>query len=197
MQFNEFYRSIINEEMFRLNNINPDTAYQLFSQEYLKATGKTWNKGKFLSRAADWTFYGTKEGFIAVRYQNSGYVKLVGVAGNNRGKYIGFKEVISKNLPLWGMVSKEMVPMAKKMGMIVPPAFLLRFMMKSMPSSVFSGTEFTVNNDGSVTLKYSDVGDATKFFIGTKQYFYKLIKDGLLKLPGQIKKFLGLSNEIR
>lgn len=193
--FFDFYDEIINESEFLINDINAEKIYNIFANEYKQATGQTWDKNKFLSRAQNWTFYGSEDGFVAVRYQKSGLVKLVGVAGSNIGKYKGIKELLAKKLPVWGMVSDELATMAKKIGFIRPPAFLIKQLIKLVPKSVFGGVEFSINSDGSVTLQYGDVGEVKKYFIGTKEYFIFILKSGVVKLPfglmTLIKKTIG------
>lgn len=152
-------------------NINLDRAYELFTQSYTEHTGTAWSKQKFLSRARDWKFYGDDNGYVAVRPQRSGMLKLVGAAGNPRSVMKGMRELVDLKLPIWGMMSSELIPMAKKFGMIQPPGFVIKMLMKIIPSNVWGDVPITVNKDGSITFSYDDVGDATKFFIASPEYF--------------------------
>jgi hypothetical protein len=156
-------------------NIDLHHAYELFSKTYQKSTGSAWTYQKFMSRARNWEFLGDEFGYVAFRRQRSGMVKLVGVAGNIRSIRNGVIELLEQNHPTWGMISKNMVPMAVKLGFINPPAFLMKIMLKMIPKSVFGDVDFDINNDGSITLKYSDVGDATKYFIANKEYFKHML----------------------
>lgn len=153
------------------DNINLDSAYELFRHSYEQATGASWSKEKFLSRARNWTFYGDENGFVSVRKQNSGMIKLVGVAGSPKSIYKGIQELSAENKPIWGMVSGDLVPMAQKFGFIKPPAFVVKVIAKTIPASVLGGANYKVNNDGSITFSYVDVGNTTKFFIANKLYF--------------------------
>jgi hypothetical protein len=168
--------------------------YDIFAKEYNQSTGAAWSYNKFAQRAQDWTFYGDNTGFIAVRFQNSGYVKLVGMAGSMRGKYKGIKEIIQQKVPLWGAVSEDIAQMASKMGFVRPPVFLIKMLLKAIPAGVFGTEKLIVNSDGSITISYGDVGTVKKYFIATPQYFMKLIKDTMFKLPAllvqHIKKLL-------
>jgi hypothetical protein len=156
-------------------NIDLDHAYDLFQQEYNNATGQSWSKEKFLNRAHNWQFYGDEQGFIAVRPQQSGFCKLVGSAGNNKSKYKGFKEALSQGLPLWGMVSKDIVGLLLKLG-FKAPNFIERKMLEKMLSKQVLGDAEIIEHtkDGGVTLRYSDIGVVTKYFVGSPAYWKKL-----------------------
>lgn len=158
-----------------VNQLDMDRAYELFTASYQASTGASWSKEKFFQRASNWDFYGDSNGYIAVRPQRSGLVKLVGVGGSPRSIMKGMKEIMDKHLPIWGMMSSDLVPMAVKMGMIQPPTFVVKGMLKVIPRSVFGDVPFTINDDGSITLQYSDVGDARKYFVGSKEYFKHMI----------------------
>lgn len=156
-------------------NVNLDQAYEIFKKSYEESTGASWSKDKFLSRARNWKFYGDDNGYVSVRPQRSGLYKLVGVAGSPKSIYKGLHELLSENRPIWGMISADMVPMAKKVGFIQPTGYIIKAMMKLIPKSVFGDVDFTVNHDGSLTFQYSDVGDATKYFIANKLYFKEML----------------------
>jgi hypothetical protein len=49
-----------------------------------------------------------------------------------------------------------------------------------IPPSEFGYADTTVNDDGSVTFSYEDVGTHTKRFFGNKQYFKQL--QGLMSM---------------
>jgi hypothetical protein len=164
-------------ELFeQVEDIDLDRAYELFSASYQEHTGTAWTKEKFISRSQSWDFYGDENGYVAVRPQHSGLVKLVGVGGSPRSVVKGMKQIMDKHLPVWGMMSSDLVPMAKKLGMIQPPAWIVKGMLKLIPSGVFGNVPITVNSDGSITLQYSDVGEATKYFVGSKEYFIHMLK---------------------
>ena len=184
---------LLNEE-FNLDSTNQEDIYNIFKQSYEKSTGASWDVNKFNSRARNWVFFGDETGFVAVRPQRSGLYKLVGVAGNPRGILKGMAELKSNNYPVWGMVSGDMVGMAKKQGFKTPPKYLIKVLLKFIPKSIFGGVDFDVNSDGSITLKYADVGDAKKYFIANDEYFKKLksdilptMKDKMSNIPSVIK----------
>lgn len=181
---------IITEKEMKGYNMDLESAYNIFKTSYEASVGKSWTYDKFVSRAKDWTFYGDEEGYVAVRIQRSGMYKLVGSAGNYRSMYKGFKELDSKNVPIWGMATKEIKDMLVKLNFISPKAFVIKTLIKFIPKEVFGGVEVKVNSDGSVTFNYEDVGVIKKYFIGNKLYFKFLLEKSGLPIPEIIKKFI-------
>ncbi len=164
--------------------IDMDRIYEIFSTSYEATTGVSWSREKFMSRAANWTFYGNDVGFVAFRQQGSGMRKLVGVAGETTGVVIGLKRLIDEGKPVWGAVSEKLSKAAARFGFIAPHRYIggptiLKLIMASIPTSVFGGTKPTVNPDGGVTLAYDDIGNVDKFFIANRAYYA-----GLKAMPG-------------
>jgi hypothetical protein len=192
-------------ESMRLSDLDPEQAYQLFARSYEGATGAAWSKEKFLSRARDWDFFGDSNGYVAVRAQRSGMLKLVGVAGDPRSIVRGLTELQATGKPVWGAVSAPLAAMAKKRGMLVPHtypggAMLIRALIASVPDSVFGGVRPVANKDGGLTFDYADVGPAVKYLIGNKQYFIHALKlpevaDKLKAIPGAglVLRMMGLA----
>ena len=67
---------------------------------------------------------------------------------------------------------------------------MMKIIYKLIPSSVFGDAPIRVNSDGSVTLQYSDVGESTKFFIGSKQYFKFLLDEYRNNPPKNLSSFV-------
>jgi hypothetical protein len=175
------------------DSINLDKAYEMFATNYIKATGVAWSKNKFLSRAQNWKFYGEEgKGYVAVRPQRSGLIKLVGVGGSPLAIAKGMKELLALKKPVWGMVSAELVKAVNKLGLKTPPAWVIRQMLKSIPSNVISSAPYTINSDGSITLEYEDVGRARKFFVANNEYYKWILKIVADKLPGPVKYVIEL-----
>lgn len=163
--------------------------YDLFKAEYDKSTGKSWPFEKFVERSRNWTFYGDEKGFVAVRFQRSGYVKLVGMAGSMRSKLVGLKQLLDQNLPLWGMVSDQIAELAKKVGFIVPPQFIVNQIIKHIDPSVLANAQAKVVDSG-IQIDYSDVGSVVKKLIVTKPYIQKFIKETNIPMSGMMSSFL-------
>jgi hypothetical protein len=191
MKIGKIYNELLlTEEQFRFSELSYDKQrqiYNVFKKSYEESVGTSWDEAKFMSRAMDWLFFGDMDGFISVRVQRSGFYKLVGMAGNIRSIVNGFNELEKLNKPVWGMVSSDIQSMAIKKGFKTPPAFLLKVLFKVIPSYVFGGVDFDINDDGSLTLKYSDVGDAKKYFIGNNEYFKQLKSNILPTMADKLK----------
>lgn len=165
-------------ESFHSSDIDMDRAYEIFNQEYMKSTGKSWSKNKFLQRAKDWEFYGDDSGFITVRRQASGFVKLVGAAGSNTSKFRGFKELASKHLPVWGMVDDKIFNLLQKLGYRGPNMIELfafkKFMTPEKMAAVLGGATIDNIEGNKVTLTYPDIGTVTKYYIASPEYWKKI-----------------------
>lgn len=182
--FDYLYDKVL-QESFQSQDIDMDRAYEIFNQEYLQSTGRSWSKDKFLQRARNWEFWGDQNGFVTTRSQNSGFVKLVGAAGSDKSKYKGFKELSQKNLPVWGMVDEKIRGLLKKMGYRGPnmvERLAFQGLLKSgKMDAVLGGAKLESIKGDQVTLTYPDVGTVTKYFMGSPQYWKMLHRSFLPK----------------
>lgn len=175
--FDRLYDKVLLES-FQSHDIDMNRAYEIFNQEYLQSTGKSWAKDKFLQRAQNWEFWGDENGFVTTRSQNSGFIKLVGAAGSDKSKYKGFKELTQKNLPVWGMVDAKIAGLLKKMG-FRGPNMIERIAFKNLLKSgkmdaVLGGAKLESIKGDEITLTYPDIGTVTKYFMGSPQYWKKM-----------------------
>lgn len=175
----------INENIFSFNNLPNDeknNIYNVFKSSYEKSTGKSWDQNKFNNKASGWQFFGDDEGFITVRKQNSGMYKLTGAAGSLKSIMRGIDELNNLNTPVWGLMTEKMAKILKnKYGYIMPPAFLSKYIFGIISKTILSDAD--INPNGSITLKYSDVGDSTKYFVANKLYYKYLFTNILPNLP--------------
>jgi hypothetical protein len=191
-------------EVLDFYNLSPDEQkhlYDLYKNSYDKSVGSAWTLQKFFDRAEDWIFFGDKNGYVAARPQESGMYKLAVIGGNPRGILKGIQELSSLNKPIWGMVSKDILPMMKKLGFKTPNILVMKTLLKIIPKNVFGQTDYKVNSDGSITLNYEDTGSATKYFVGNQQYFDFLktqIKDKMnpLKLTNILKEIIKEAKQV-
>lgn len=191
-------------EVIDFYNLSPDEQkhlYDLYKNSYDKSVGNAWDSQKFFDRAENWIFFGDKTGYVAARPQESGMYKLAVIGGNPRGILKGIQELSSLNKPTWGMVSKDILPMMKKLGFKTPNILVIKTLLKIIPKNVFGQTDYKVNSDGSITLNYEDTGSATKYFVGNQQYFDFLktqIKDKMnpLKLNNILKEIIKEAKQV-
>ena len=174
---NGWYGIVKKSSYFTLDQVeNKDEIYDKFKETYDKATGSSWSKDKFFSRASGYRFYGNKDGYITVREQNSGMLKMTGMAGNKIGIYKGMKELLSETSPVWGMVTKDISDMAEKAGFKKADPQLVRNNIQKIPSYVFGGAQIkNIQEDGGVEFLYSDTGSSVKYLIGNVSYFANLM----------------------
>jgi GNAT superfamily N-acetyltransferase len=150
-------------------------AYDVFRKEYEESTGQSWTMDKFMQRASNWQFFGDENGFVAVRPQRSGFVKLVGMAGDNKSKLRGIQQIQQQGLPIWGMVSKEIKDMAVKRGMREPNMIERTVLKQALNSAALGDAEILgYTSDNGVRLRYPDIGEVTKYMIGSPEYYQKL-----------------------
>lgn len=168
-------------ESFHFNDLSHsdrEKIYNIFKQSYEKATGSAWSQSKFNNRASQWLFFGTTDGFVTVRPQQSGFYKLTGVAGDRKGIMQGLQELTSQNFPVWGMLTPELGNiLIKRYGFKKPSKIQAFLLSKLIPSNVFGNIDYVRNKDGTITFKYPDVGETTKVFVGNNQYYDKLKKE--------------------
>jgi len=176
-QLKKLIKNNLNENFFDFHSMNYDDQkkiYNIFKDSYEKSVGVSWTEDKFFNRSRNWKFYGDENGFISIRPQNSGFYKLVGVAGSLKGILKGLDYLNNQDYPIWGMVSEDIKNMALRKGFKEPSKSELTMLYNNIPSSVFGGVETEVNTDGSLTLKYPDVVDTKKYFIANEKYFDKM-----------------------
>jgi len=161
-------------EVFDLEDLTSeelDNIYNLYKNSYEKSVGTSWKSHTFFDKAMDWQFFGDQQGYVAARPIGNGIYKLTVIGGNIRSILNGFNELKSLNKPIWGMVSKDILPMMHKLGFTTPNSFILKMLLKIAPKDMFGDADFTINSDGSITLHYGDVGNATKYFVSNQKYF--------------------------
>jgi hypothetical protein len=180
-EFVENYNLLL--DSFTPESYDMDRIYELFNQEYIQSTGKSWTKDKFLNRAKDWEFWGDENGFVATRKQQSGFIKLVGAAGSNKSKYQGFKELINSNLPVWGLVDITISNLLKKLNYrgpnMIERVVLNQLLKSGKMQSVLGDAKIEKLEGDKLTLTYPDIGTVEKYFMGSPEY-WKHIKTSLV-----------------
>jgi hypothetical protein len=177
--------SLLNESK-RFDDFTPEEKRQIFNiftQSYQKATGSSWDEGKFYSRASEWLFFGDPTGFVTVRPQKSGYYKLTGVAGNMKSILKALQELNTTHYPIWGMLTQELANiLVRRYGFRMPNRVESFIIGKLISNNVFGNVEHKRNPDGSITFNYKDVGESTKVFVGNREYYKKARLDAVKRV---------------
>jgi hypothetical protein len=166
-----------------------NTVHDNYVKTYNLVTGKAWSFHKFSSYQKNWIFFGTPEGFIAVRPQRLGPLKLVIAAGDpdspNKDKALlnAFVEILQLKKPIWGLVSPQIAKYITKVsrgafmtlsGEIISDLLEPYFARVTdshgnpidytfppiIPEQVISGSPFSVNiQDDGVVVHDDELGD--------------------------------------
>jgi hypothetical protein len=104
----------------------------------------------------------------------------------------GFQELLASPGPVWGAMDLRLATIASRMGMKMPPAWIMKKVLTAIKdrfaqASGVSPESLVVNNDGSVTIDYPDIGKATKFLVGNKAYFQWLLKTQGSAIPAMLR----------
>ena len=184
--------SLKQQESFKFNNLSGAEQEKLFSEfekSYIKATGASWDKNHFLSRAYNWTFFGDENGGIAVRKQRSGLYKLVASYGSPKKIISAFKEMQNEigNEPIWGAMTLNLANMLEKLTnnefKIAPKLFVKTLIPKI--KHIFGDDILGVKKDGAIIVN-TPAGKMEKYFIYNKAYAAHMIdqlKNHPEKLP--------------
>lgn len=169
MKFDKIVSLLLEE----FSGIDLDSAYEIFKNSYLKSTGTSWDKEKFLRRAANWKFYGDQNGYIAVRPQRSGFYKLVGTAGSLKSIYKGFQEIKSMDFPIWGLVSEDIAKMLIKSGFRSPNSEEIEKLREVANNYSILGDAkiLEILPDNGIKMSYPDVGIVIKYFVASEKYY--------------------------
>jgi hypothetical protein len=170
----------LNEEEFRYNSLTDDEKryiFNLFRDSYLKSVGTHWSEEKFIKKTKDWLFFGDKiNGFIAVK-ENNGIFKLVISAGSLSSVINGINELLSLNKPVWGLSNDKLKNfLVKKFNFISPNKEEILKMKKLFSDEFLANKEYIINDDGTFTFNYDDVGVSNKYFVANELFFNKINK---------------------
>jgi len=165
-----------------------DELFSNFEKAYKKAVGAAWSKSQFESRAYGWTFFGSIEGGIAVRKQNSGMYKLNGSYGSPKSVINGFNKMMSEigKEPIWGVMTLNLVKLLEKVSngeFRQPPKLFVRTVIPHI-KKIF-GTEIKdIRKDGAIIVD-TPAGEMEKYLVANKVYFRTLL-DNAQKYPDKV-----------
>jgi hypothetical protein len=151
-----------------------DSLYKKFAESYKKATGESWRPDFFRGRARKWTFYGNKHGYVAVRRQHSGMMKIVGSAGHPIGIHVGMKKLLSEGTPIWAAATPELADgMMKHYGMTAVSPMVVRHMAPVLErkGTLGDGKIHHIDEDGTINISYPNLdGVHRKKIVGNALY---------------------------
>lgn len=180
------------EESFTFNSLSDDEKDQLyleFKKSYEKAVGVAWDRNTFESRAYAWKFFGSVEGGIAVRKQNSGMYKLNATFGSPRKIIEAFKEMQREigNDPVWGVMTMDLALMLEKLSrkeFKMPPKLFVKTVIPHIAHIFGSEVKSVDPSDGGIIVS-TPAGDMKKFFIANKKY-YESVLDNAKNNPEKV-----------
>ena len=168
-----------------LSDSEIDTLYKNFHDSYVDATGSSWDKDYFERKARSWLFWGSENGGVAVRLQNSGLLKLNACYGSPKAIFDGFKSMINEagHLPIWGAMTENLSTMIEKASSRFGsdktfkqvPEPLAKVLTPNI-AKIF-GQGVTVNDDGTITAKTPAGADIKKVLVANNAYYEYLAND--------------------
>lgn len=167
------------------SKMSPDdlqAAHELFRRSYEEATGAAFSYDQFVSRARNWTFIGNEKGYVAVREQDGGLLKLVGSAGDKRLVFRAMQSLIEGDAPVWGAVTEDLKDMSSRIGMYSLSTPETASLIKGLSRFMRSLPIQSVNDDGSITVN-TPSGAQNKFLIGNKAYLDLMENKPPIKMP--------------
>lgn len=177
LQKNNF---ILNES-FQYNDlsaIEQKKVYDAFKKAYEKATGAAWDERHFVSRAYNWSFFGTIEGGVAVRKQRSGLNKLVATYGSPKNVINGYHQMEKEigHEPIWGAMTLNLAQMLEKISnkdFKLAPKLFVKNVIPHI-KHIFGDVVKDFTKDGGILID-TPAGTMTKYFIANKKYYYQIL----------------------
>lgn len=167
------------ESKFYLNDLSPeeqDKIYTNFYNSYTKSVGSAWDRSYFDSKAGGnrWVFFGSVDGGIALRKQNSNLWKMNACYGSLREIMNAYKEMMSSigKEPIWSAVTEEIADMLERLSKGEFKRAPLNVIEKVFPfiAKVYGG-ELKLNSDGSCDAYTPSGKKIKKYLIGNTVYY--------------------------
>jgi hypothetical protein len=161
-----------------LSQEDKDELYNNFKKAYEKAIGIAWDKNMFNSRAYGWTFFGSKEGGVALRKQKSGMYKLNASYGSPRKVIEGFQEMEKEigSDPIWGVMTLTVADLLEKVSkgeFKKPPKLFVKTVIPHI-KHIFGSEIKEVKKNGAIIVS-TPAGNMEKFLIANKAYYRTLL----------------------
>lgn len=187
--FSKDFIKSINESQFEYRSLSDEekeTIYQNFYNAYMKSVGSSWDRDTFDYKASGWIFFGSKNGGVCVRKQNSGMYKINASYGYPREVIKGFQEMQSSigNNPVWSVTTEEICVMLEKLTkndkekkFKQAPKSLCKIVLPHI-KYIFGG-EVEISSSGSLIATAPDGKKLEKFFIANKIYYNQLLDNAM------------------
>lgn len=154
----------------------------LVKADKTKIKSKEW----FEKRYPLWTFFGNAQGYVAVRKQGSGAVRINLIAGDRNIVLRAFIELLSQGWPLWTTVDDQVAILLKnpKIGFIqlspklVSMLFNEKYYTQSplIPHMVMGDDKIEDNGDGSLTINDRELGALKKYILVNTKWLNHTLK---------------------
>jgi len=189
-------------DTYALSDSDMDKLYSNFYKSYMDAVGSSWSKDEFEHKSRLWTFWGSVDGGVAARHQNSGLWKLNASYGSLKEIFKGFNDMIDEigDEPIWGAMTENVADLLEKASsrrgvdntfMKVPNS--IAKMIVPFIGKVFGGNGVSMNSDGTLTATTPDGKKITKVLIANNAYYRNLIdtmrnRPDTLPIPSVVQK---------
>lgn len=168
-----------------LSDVEQDELYQNFYNSYMNSVGSAWSRYDFEWRSRQWTFWGSAQGGVALRHQNSGMWKLNASYGTPKAIFTGFKEMIDDigDQPIWGAMTDNIAVMLEKASgrfgkdkaFLRVPKMIAKVIVPHIKKVFGDDDRIVVNGDGTISVTAPDGKQITKVLIGNKKYYQTLL----------------------
>lgn len=168
-----------------LSDIEKDELYQNFYNSYMNSVGSAWSRHDFEWRSNQWTFWGSVQGGVALRHQNSGMWKLNASYGTPKAIFVGFKEMCNDigDEPIWGamtdniavMLEKASIRFGKDKMFLKVPKLIAKAIAPHIKKVFGDSDAIQVNSDGSLTVIDPNGKPISKVLVANKAYYRSII----------------------
>jgi len=189
---NEFIKMLaeqkIQESKFTfgsISNVEQDELYQNFYNSYMQSVGSAWDRQDFEWKSSQWTFWGSPQGGVALRHQNSGMWKLNASYGTPKAIFNGLKEMVNDigNEPIWGAMTDHIAVMLEKatarMGndkmFLRVPKLIAKVIVPHIKKVFGDNDKIEVNSDGTLSMQAPDGTTITKVLVANRAYYHNII----------------------
>lgn len=170
-----------------LSDTDQDILYQNFYDSYMGSVGSAWSRQDFEWKSGQWTFWGSPQGGVALRHQNSGMWKMNASYGTPRAIFTGFGEMINDigDEPIWGAMTDNLAVMLEKASsrfgkdklFLRVPKLIAKAIVPHIKKVFGDNDKITVNSDGTITVLDPSGKPLNKVMIANRSYYKHMIDE--------------------